>query len=192
MKTSFKYDLCVIDTETTGLDLSVHEVIEIGAVLLDKKTFKPKREFKTFVKPKAWANRLPEAMAVNGITWEQVKKAPVWPVAYQKLLDWAAGPVIVVTFNGWFDMAVFRQECQRSGLDFKFDYHWFDIWSLCLTYMQEAGKLTNKLKFHGFGLEDVAREFRIASPKARHRALVDARLTGEVFSKLIKNLKWQK
>ena len=72
----FNKDLLVLDIEATGVDFSKHELIQIAAILLDKKTLKEKKRFESFIRPRKWKNRSAEAMAVNQITWDMVKDAP--------------------------------------------------------------------------------------------------------------------
>ncbi len=71
----FNKDILILDIEATGVDFNKHELIEIGALLLDKKTLREKKSFESFIKPKRWADREPEAMAVNKISWDELKKA---------------------------------------------------------------------------------------------------------------------
>ena len=53
----FKKDLLLIDLETTGLEAGRHEIIQVAAVLLDKKTLKEKEAFSSYVKPVNWQRR---------------------------------------------------------------------------------------------------------------------------------------
>ena len=43
---NFERDILLIDTEFTGFDIDKHEIIQLAAVLLDKKTLKEKRAAK--------------------------------------------------------------------------------------------------------------------------------------------------
>ena len=52
---NFKKDILLVDTEFTGFDLQKHELVQLAAVLLDKKTLKEKKVFSSFVKPE-WAH----------------------------------------------------------------------------------------------------------------------------------------
>ena len=72
----FNHDILLLDIEATGLDVTRHEIIQLAAILLDKKTLKEKKNFSSYAKPKKWENREPEAMAVNGISWDSLKNAP--------------------------------------------------------------------------------------------------------------------
>ena len=102
----FKKDILLIDLETTGLDASLQEIIQLGAILLDRKTLKEKKSFSTYVKPTKWKHRNLESMEVNKIRWEQVKDAPSLKKAVENfellfgtdvVLAYYGGPVGIVT-----------------------------------------------------------------------------------------------
>ncbi len=185
----FNKDILIVDIEATGVDFNKHELIELGAVLLDKKTLKQKKSFQSFIKPKRWKDRDPEAMAVNNISWDALKKAPSLKSVLQKFESTFGTDVIIAPYGTILDTALLRVSYRESKMAYTFDYHVYDIWPLAYTYMAKNNLLTNAERFSGFSLEDIAKHFKIPTPQDRHTALSDCRLEAAVLRKLIKAYK---
>ncbi len=184
----FNKDLLIVDVEATGADFSRYELIQLGAILLDKKTLIEKKSFESFVKPKRWEDREPEAMAVNNISWDELKKAPALKPTLQKFEQTFGTNVIITPYGSILDTALLRMSYKASKMQYKFDYHVFDIWPLAYTYMAKHKLLTNKSRFSGFSLEDTAKHFGIELLPGRHTALADCRLEAAVLRKLLQEL----
>jgi DNA polymerase III alpha subunit (gram-positive type) len=185
----FNHDLLILDIEATGTDVTKHEIIQLAAILLDKKTLKEKAQFSSYIKPRHWKNRMPAAMEVNGITWEQLKKAPSMRSVLQKFTKQFGTNILPTTYGGNLDIVFLPSAYRQAGLKFPFDYHTFNIWALCYTYMAKRKKLTNKKRFAGFRLEEIARDLKVEVPENRHDALVDCQFEAAVLRKLVKALK---
>ncbi|HMQ02064.1 MAG TPA: 3'-5' exonuclease [Candidatus Doudnabacteria bacterium] len=185
----FNKDLLIIDVEATGVDYQKHELIELAGILLDKKTLKEKRSFNSLIQPKYWGRRDPEAMAVNQITWNQLKNAPKLKSVLQKFQRTFGTNLILSAYGTIMDTAMLRIAYKQCKLSYKFDYHVFDIWPLCYAYMAKKKLLTNRKRFAGFSLEDLAEHLRIQVPENRHTALADCQLQAEVLRRLLKKFK---
>lgn len=202
----FKHNLLLLDLETTGLDASKHEIIQLGALLLDKKTLKEKEVFSSYIKPTGWHRRDKESMKINGIKWEQVKNAPglkkvlmEFHQAFKLPLTPSYGfdklttgikrgkmpQVMLSYYGGPLDMDFLRAAYHRCGLKWKFDYHFLNLWGVFYFFLAAKNQLKNKKKFTGFSLEDLMRRFNIKS-KNRHDALEDCRVEAEIFRKMIR------
>src|SRR5258708_4023890 len=106
---NFKKDILLIDLETTGLDSSKHQIIQVAVVLLDGKTLKEKKALDVFVRPRHWSRRDLESMLVNKITWEQVKNAPSLKEAIKSLeAEFEPKKVIIAYYGGPVDMDFLR------------------------------------------------------------------------------------
>lgn len=185
----FNKDLLIVDVESTGTDFQKHELIEIAAVLLDKKTLKEKRVFESFIKPRRWRQRDPEAMVVNKLTWEQLKNAPDLKAVLRKFQRTFGSNVVITPYGGILDTAMLQAAYKQCKMRYQFDYHVFNIWPLCYAYMAKKKLLKNRKRFSGFSLEDIAKHFKITTPGKRHTALADCRLEAEVLRKLMKHYK---
>ncbi len=183
----FKKDLLLIDLETTGLDASKHEIIQIAALLLDKKTLKEKGVFSSYIRPSRWKNRDLESMKVNGIKWDQVKDAQgLQKVLYQFDELFHPKSVILSYYGGPVDMDFLRIAYKKVKMDWNFDYHYFNLWCVFYAYLASKNLLKNKKKFAGFEMEDLMKKFIIKSQN-RHDALEDCRIEAEILRKLLIN-----
>lgn len=185
----FHKDILIIDVEATGLDYQNNELIQLAGVLLDKKTLKEKKHFESLIKPVKWRNRDPEAMAVNKIDWKDLAKAPSIKTVIGKFEKTFGTNVILAPYGTIMDTAMLRIAYKKLGKQYKYDYHVFDVWPLCFTYMAKKKLLVNKKRFSGFSLNDIANHFKIKVPTNRHTALADCRLEAEVLRKLVKAFK---
>lgn len=205
----FKKDLLLVDLETTGLDAQKHEIIQIAAILLDKKTLKEKEIFSSFVCPLRWKNRDPESMKVNGIKWEQLKNAPDLKTvlrALESIIETSRlalrtrsknivraksrtiHNIVLSYYGGPLDMDFMREAYRKTGLKWQFDYHYFNLWAFFYAFLASKNKLKNSKKFTGFSLDDFMKEFKIKS-NSRHDALEDCRIEAEVLRRIMQNLK---
>ena len=185
----FNHDLLILDIEATGLDVTKHEIIQLAAVLLDKKTLKEKAYFTSYIKPKYWNRRVPESMAVCGITWDDVKNAPSVRTVLQRFTKMFGKNVLPTTYGGNLDIVFLPAAYRTAKLAYPFDYHTFNMWALCYTFMAKKHKLTNTKRFAGFRLEEIAKVLGVRVPENRHDALVDCRFEADVLRKLVKAIK---
>lgn len=185
----FKKDLLILDVETTGLDFTKHEVIQIAAILLDKKTLKQKKVFNEFIKPTKWRNRDPESMAINGISLDILKNAPSLKTVLQKFRKTFGNKVTLTPYGTILDTLMLRIAFKQCGMKYDYDYHVFDVWPLLYTYMAKKRLLNNPKYFAGFSLDDAAKHFKIKVPNGRHTALVDCQIEADILRRLVKAIK---
>src|SRR5664279_2580476 len=163
------YEIVVLDTETTGRDAKVADLIEIGAVrvrdgqIIDR--------FSTFVNP----GREIFGAQMHGITDADVAGAPVAREAAEKLLAFVAGAPIV-GHNIGFDISFLDQALGERGKFIAGGY--FDT----LVIAREAYP-----DLESYKLGDVARFFGITVETA-HRGLADAETTAGLVAKFAGDL----
>jgi DNA polymerase III epsilon subunit-like protein len=187
---NFKRDILLIDTEFSGFDVpKKHDLLQIAAILLDKKTLKEKKFFNSYVKPAKWKSRDLASMKVNRITWDMVKDAPSLRQAIKKFNRSVPHNVIQAFYVGFNDKRILLDAYSRAGVKWPFDYHYFDLWALFYGYLAKHDKLKSKKDFAGFGLEHLTQTLKIDINKNQmHDALVDCRLEAEVLRKVIKQV----
>ena len=187
---NFNKDILLIDTEFTGFDIDKHEILQIAAVLLDKKTLKEKKHFNSFVKPdpKRWKQREPAAMAVNRITMEQLKNAPSLKEVIKKFDKTFGHNVIQAFYVGYNDKRFLMESYRRAGVKWNFDYHYFELWGLFYPYLAIKNRLKSVKDFAGFGIESMLKMFKMEQPTALHDALVDCRVEADILRKVIKEI----
>lgn len=166
--------VCVLDTETNGVPgQPLASVIELGAVVLTD-SGEEISAFNTFVKPMhplgKWSYY---AMQANGIDARILDFAPEAPAVWDAFLSWLSihKPLTVVyAFNVPFDKAMMAKTFPDSA---------YLPWGPCL--MRESSHVINgerrSIKLL-VACEAAGVDF---DESAAHRALYDARVTGQVY-----------
>ena len=160
----------VVDLETTGLRPGSSGICEIGAVRL--RGFEVEAEFETLVNP-----GMPiaaAASAVTGLRDEHLRGAPGPTEAVRSFLAFA-GDAVLVAHNARFDLAFLDRETERLTGS-RIGAPVLDTVRLARTLL--AGRVP------GFGLAQLA-WFLDTAERPCHRALPDARATGELLLALI-------
>lgn len=169
--------IAYIDTETTGLSATYHEVLEV-AVVFDRAVAErlrlphlvsPEGEdysyYCTKLAPQYLDRAHPKALQVNGFTKEAWAGAPTFnqvaPVLSILLKD-----VVVCGHNVGFDADFLQDAFRRIGSDFRFDSHKLDTVTLAYAHLVRRG--LTKLSL------DTIREFLGWSKEGAHGALQDA------------------
>ena len=158
------YEFVVLDTETTGRDAKVADLIEIGAVRVRDGQIVDR--FSTFANP----GRDIFGAQMHGITNAEVAGAPIAKEAAQKLLAFVAGAPIV-GHNVGFDIGFLDQALGESGKFIEGGY--FDTLVIAREAYPdlESYKLGDVAKFFGITVETV------------HRGLADAETTAAIVAK---------
>lgn len=108
---SFEDEYTVVDIETSGLDPTQDEIIEIGAVIVRSGTIL--QRFHTLVKAEhplqLWAVKL------TGITDEMLKNAPNSAAALEMLMHFF-GERPLVMHNAKFTLGFLKEQCQRFDI----------------------------------------------------------------------------
>lgn len=161
-------DYIVFDIETTGLDSSYDEVIEIGAIKV--KNNKIVSKFNSLVKPK---NEIDEYITeLTGITNGMVKNAPTIEEILPDFMNYI-GNDILIGHNVNFDINFIYDNLYRN----KFDVLINDF----IDTMRISRKLLPELSHHR--LIDLAKYFKIDSTN-NHRSLKDCEITMNVYENL--------
>jgi predicted DnaQ family exonuclease/DinG family helicase len=158
-----------VDLETTGLDPTLNEIIEIGAVKVVDGVVTA--EFSELVRPE---KPIPEFITnLTGITPDDVVKSPRIAEVLPDFMDFISGYRILGQ-NVKFDISFLRRAAGMGAFGEAVDN--IEIARVMLPRLPSYS-LESLIDF--FGLE----------PDARHRALEDARMTALVFLKLIDMLR---
>lgn len=157
-----------IDIETTGLNPTSDDIIEIGAVRIVNG-----EEEETFHRFVARSGTLSsEIQELTGITDDMLKDAPSAEVVLPELLKFI-GDDVIVAHNLTFDASFLQQKCEDIGYTLiRAD----GICTLTLTRIL-APTLTS------YRLESVARAFQLDTV-VTHRALADAQTCARIFHAL--------
>ena len=163
----------VIDTETTGLEVSSgHRIIEIGAIELDN-YIRTGQHFHFYINPERPIDT--GATAVHGITNERLKDEPVFADIVDKFLDFI-GDARLVIHNAVFDMGFINAELERVKKPSIEDERVIDTLSMARRKFPGAHASLDAL-CQRFGIDNTMREL--------HGAMLDAELLVDVYVELI-------
>ncbi len=168
--------IAFVDLETTGLDPSRHEIVEVAVVRVDARTLDVLGEQDTLVAPERLEDAQPEALAVCGFSkaaWTTAVPLREALLAVAPLLEGA----LIAGHNVGFDWSFLEAGYRRAGLALpRVDYHRLDTASLAWPLFAR-GELTS------LSLDSLATAFGLERPRP-HRALADARCALEVARRL--------
>jgi DNA polymerase III epsilon subunit family exonuclease len=171
-----KHNLAFIDIELTGLDLTRHEIIEIGCVVTDP-DFKVIEEFELKIKPERVEEADPISMKINHYNKKE------WEDAYSlkealEIFTAKVGDCIMVGHNVSFDSGFLEYAFSKTGIKNTMHYHKLDTIAIAWA------KLHKKKEIEHFSLRDLCAQFDVKNENA-HNALSDARATFELYKKLM-------
>ncbi len=170
--------LIFIDLEMTGSDPQIHEIIEVGWVVVEGRTFKLLSEFESKVKPEHLETGEPEGLKVAGYSEEKWKKAKDLKFVLNKLAGVAPNAMLagLAVFHDW---EFLERGFSKYDIMPKFNYRLLPLEAMAYLKHFKDNKLT------GLSLRSsLARYYGIPFPE-NHGALVDAKLSFEVFKKLM-------
>jgi DNA polymerase III epsilon subunit-like protein len=178
--------ICVaIDTETTGLNEQVHDLIEIAIVVYDPITFIPAERFVSLVKPLRPWTATKEAMAVNHLDLVYLtNEAPAVHQVRNSLLEWKTdmfGEELIEPMG--HNYASFDQRFMRAFLGADTYDKVFSHRCLDTLILARALKQMGKLKAEGNGLTALAKHFGLEPPQ--HSAYGDAVLAINIYKRLL-------
>ncbi|MBL4819203.1 MAG: 3'-5' exonuclease [Deltaproteobacteria bacterium] len=169
-----EFPFLVVDTETTGLDHKKNRVIEIAWVLFQKREFiSGEGRLCSIEEPLP-----PEITRLTGINSSMLKGQPEFSEHIDDFLKACSQAKFLVAYNTKFDRAFIESEFQRVGASLP-DIPWVDpcIYIREIDRYKRGKKLGQAAKRWGVQLDDA------------HRAMADAKATGELLVKLMPHLK---
>jgi DNA polymerase-3 subunit epsilon len=166
-----------LDTETTGLDPAVHEVIEVAVVR--EEVFYPYTGPGTVTETRCWKiaprhieTASPEALKVNGYTPEGWAGAVPFGDIAEELVGLLKGGTLI-GHNPKFDTGFLAAELKRAGVDARISHRTIDTTTVAFMAWGLDGKLKLSL--------DSLRDHLGLSRDGAHTALKDALDCREVF-----------
>jgi len=164
-----------VDCETTGLDTTKDQIIEVALVKFSFDTIYD--EFETLIDPVCTISK--ESIAIHNITDDMVQGKPLIKDVLPMLLD-LIGKHIIVGHGVGFDIQMLAAAADRIGIPHTLKYNlFFDTHRMARLYGDSP--CTNSL-------EDLRKHFNIAAEGA-HRAMNDVIVNVEVFKFLARNYK---
>lgn len=172
----FKRPLAITDLEMTGLDSDIHEIIEIGLVVVDQDALEVLDTLSVKIKPEHIETATPEALAVNGYKPEDWQDA----ISLKDAMEQYSQKTQNAVFAGWnitFDWAFMEKAFKKTGIKQTMDYHRIDILSFAWGKLRKRG-------LDQVRLSSICRYFGIEEEPKQHRAINGAIKAHEVLKKL--------
>lgn len=179
------------DIESSGLDSIKNDILTLsGFVEIDGEI---KKGIDLKIQPFDYDNISAEALEVNGLKLEDIKKFDEPKVAHKKLVKFLSefvnrynknDKLIPAGYNVMFDVNFlfeFFKKCNDPYCGAFIDYHKLDVASLVLFF-----KIQGLFDFHGFKLKNVADDLNI--PLNAHDAKNDIIATRNVYNALMKRI----
>src|SRR5271157_1536144 len=161
----------VLDTETTGLEVDrQHRIIEIGCLELNHRRLTG-RSFHRYVNPERDIEQ--GALAVHGLTREQLAKEPTFAEIHAELLDFVRDAELII-HNAPFDIAFLNAELARLGDAPPITELCTVLDTLALARQMHPGQRNS--------LDALCKRYSVDnSHREYHGALLDARILAEVY-----------
>ena len=163
----------VLDTETTGLDPTCNDIVEVSAIRFEN--FKPVSLFTTLLKPNIPISE--RASEISGITNEMVENSPTFCEIKSSLKDFIVN-LPIVAHNASFDIKFLY----ASGFDFDEKQVFYDTLALSREHIVYSEKIKGKPK--SYKLSNICNICDIYFDGA-HRASADALATGLLFTYIV-------
>lgn len=154
------------DIETTGLNPNVHEIIEIGYVILEEG--KKPLYYSSKIKARRLSVADSKALLVNGYDHEEWITARGLNEVINEYIKRTDGAYFCA-YNATFDWSFL----QNTGALFKLNYHRLDLMSIVFA---KTGKVMS--------LKEACDHFNIEREPAIHRALDGAKKVFSVYQKI--------
>lgn len=172
-----KRPLAITDLEYTGLDWQIHEIIEIGLIVVRQGTLKIIDKFEAKIKPLHVKTASKKALEKNGYNEKDWRKAwdlkDAMEIYAQKTKD-----AIVVAQNAYSDWSFLAEAFKKTGVEDLTDYHRIDLFTVGWTKKDRLPGLEK------FSLSSMCKYFGIEPEPMPHRAMNGARKAFGILKKL--------
>ncbi|MGC8603429.1 MAG: 3'-5' exonuclease [Desulfomonilaceae bacterium] len=180
------YDFVVFDTELTGLEPRLDEIVSIGAVKVQNLRIALGKNFFCYAKPN---KALPKnSTLIHRITSNQIINAPPLQVTLPDFINFTIGAVIVGHFVS-IDMN-FLNRATKNFMGGKIKNPVIDTMKMAQFYedYRKRNYYDDSTTMLSFGLNDLAKKYGLPLFE-KHDALEDAMQTAYLFLFLVKKLR---
>ncbi len=169
--------IAITDVETSGLDATKNEIVEIGLVVFDDQTFEILDTLDIKVKPEHPENFDEIAKKVNGYNEADWKDAVSLEEAMKIYLQKTEG-CMFCAHNMIFDFAFIFEAFKKTGMQNKFDKHMIDMFTLAWSKIPHN-------KMQKWSLKTICEYLEIPPEPDVHRGINGAMREFEVYKKLM-------
>lgn len=172
-------NLVFVDIETTGLNPELHEITEIGALVVEPKNFRIVKEYSAKVRPEKIGSADPEALELTGYSEKSWREARSLDEVLREFNEISPGGILI-GYNFTFDWSFLERAFLKCKITPNFDYHRIDVMSIAYF------KILDDPEAKELRLSRMCERFGIRRGR-EHSALEDARATYKLFLKLMKD-----
>ncbi len=176
--------LTVLDTETTGLDPDIHEIIQIAAItyVIDKSGERYiMKKYEKKIDPKQLHTASEKALEVNGFSIEDWDGASEPDEVMNEVRDIISKTDIMLGQNLIFDLRFINEICHRNNIDPPEYPPYIDTKSI-------ADRLVRANWLQRSGMDYLVEHYKVKVEGRAHTALVDCERTMLVFDELLKDV----
>lgn len=176
--------LTVLDTETTGLDADIHEIIQIATisyvVSADGDRYVT-RKYEKKINPERLHTASEKALEINGFTLEEWKGSPNALEVMPEIKDIVEKSDILVGQNLIFDLNFINEICHRNNIEPPSFPPYIDTKSI-------ADRLVRAHWLQRSGMDYLVEHYKVQVEGRAHTALVDCERTMLVFDELMRDV----
>ncbi|MBD2566865.1 3'-5' exonuclease [Anabaena lutea] len=168
----------IIDLEATccnerSIPRHEMEIIEIGAVMLNRKTWELDSEFQHFIQPVINPQLTAFCTELTSISQQQVDAAPHFPEVMSKLIEWMNSfPNYIFCSWGNYDKSQFLQDCKFHHVPYPFGSEHRNIKNEFSEYLGVS---------HKFGMAQALKHLNMELQGTHHRGIDDARNIAAIY-----------
>ncbi|MBI2591220.1 MAG: 3'-5' exonuclease [Candidatus Brennerbacteria bacterium] len=169
--------IAITDVETTGLDPTIQEIIEVGLVLVNQQTLEIIDTLDVKVRPKHLETATEFALKLNGynaIDWHNALALQAVMLIYSA----KAKDAIFCAHNVTFDWSFILKAFNKTGVENLMDYHPIDLFTMALMKLRNSG-------LEKFNMNEVAKYLGIPEEPMPHRAINGAMTAYEIYKRLV-------
>jgi len=178
MTTQNSHYYLIIDLEATCCDKGTvprheMEIIEIGAVMLNRETWEIDSEFQQFIQPVRHPQLTPFCTELTTIHQQDVDEAPKFIEAISRLQEWInLYPNHIFCSWGNYDKKQFIQDCSFHNFPYPFSPEHINIKEKFSKYLGVSQK---------FGMAQALNKLGIELQGTHHRGIDDARNIASIY-----------
>ncbi len=166
--------IAITDIETTGLDASVHEIIELGLVVVDQQSFRVLDRYHARVKPlhiRTAAKRALDVVGYSERAWRESTGLETALAAYSAKTHDA----LFCSYNVFLTYSFLDAGFKATGVEDPTDYHRLDLFTLAWS----------RLGMASLSFDQICKRLDIAPEPKPHRAMDGALKQLEVLKALL-------